>query len=186
VKAHGQWGCAVSREPAVRQSKRGGGDWNGSRPAWSRQPFENGNRAAVKHGVYLEKFNDAERAEIDEIADSLRAAVAPLFYSAAFEPTIRMTAARIWRWRRAYAYLAEHGEDASRALLRDLNVLERSLQRDLSDLGVNPRSAAALGVDLARLAAASGVDEQAFDWNALSLKERRTLSALLAKGSADD
>ena len=65
-------------------------------------------------------------------------------------------------------------------------MLERSLQRDLSDLGVNPRSAAALGVDLARLAAASGVDEQAFDWNALSLKERRTLSALLAKGSADD
>ena len=175
----------MSGEQAVRQSKRGG-DWNGNRPAWSREAFAEGNRAAVKHGVYLEKFNDDERAEIEEIADALRDAVAPLFYSVAFEPTIRMAAARTWRWRRAYAYLAEHGEDASRALLRDLNVLERSLQRDLSDLGVNPRSAAALGVDLARLAAATGSDDQPFDWNALNLNERRTLSALLAKGSADD
>jgi hypothetical protein len=65
-----------------------------------------------------------------------------------------MTATRIWRWRRAYAYLSEHGEDPSRALLRDLNVLERSLQRDLADLGVSPRAAAELGVNLARLAAA--------------------------------
>jgi hypothetical protein len=172
----------MSGEPAVRRSKRGG-DWNGNRPAWSREPFEPGNRAAVRHGVYLQNFNDAERDEIEEIADSLRAA-APL-YSAAFEPTIRMTAARIWRWRRAYAYLSERGEDASRALLRDLNVLERSLQRDLADLGVNPRAAAELGVNLARLAAASGEDEPDFDWNALDPGERRTLSALLAKGSAD-
>lgn len=96
-----------------------------------------------------------------------------------------MTATRIWRWRRAYAYLSEHGEDPSRALLRDLNVLERSLQRDLADLGVSPRAAAELGVNLARLAAASGEDEPGFDWNALNPGERRTLSALLAKGSAD-
>jgi hypothetical protein len=96
-----------------------------------------------------------------------------------------MTAARIWRWRRAYAYLAEHGEDASHALLRDLNVLERSLQRDLADLGLSPRAAAELGVNLARLAAANDGDDEHFDWNALSASERRTLSALLAKGSAD-
>jgi hypothetical protein len=165
---------------------RGAGASKGPARGYSWPPFENGNRAAVKHGVYLEKFNDDERAEMEEIADALRDAVAPLFYSVAFEPTIRMTAARVWRWRRAYLYLAEHGEDASRALLRDLNVLERSLQRDLSDLGVNPRSAAALGVDLARLAAATGSDDERFDWNALNLNERRTLSALLAKGSADE
>jgi hypothetical protein len=53
-----------AKTPAKR-----GGDWNGKRPAWSREPFEAGNRAAVKHGVYLEKFNDAERAEIEEVAD---------------------------------------------------------------------------------------------------------------------
>ena len=138
-----------------------GGDWNGQRPAWSREPFKVDNRAALKHGVYLQHFGDDERAEIEELADSLRAAT-PL-YSASFEPTIRMTAARIWRWRRAYAYLSEHGEDASRALLRDLNVLERSLQRDLADLGVSPRAAAELGVNLARLAAASGEDEPDFE-----------------------
>ena len=165
-------------------AKRNGAG-KGPARGYSWPPFENGNRAAVKHGVYLEKFNEVERAEIEELADALRAAVTPLFYSSAFEPTIRMTAARIWRWRRAYAYLAEHGEDASRALLKDLNVLERSLQRDLSELGVNPRSAAALGVDLARLAAASAGDEPEFDWSALSLDERRTLSALLAKGSRE-
>jgi hypothetical protein len=61
------------------------------------EAFAQGNRAAVKHGIYVEKFNNAERAEIEELADSLRAAVAPLFYSLAFEPTIRMAAARIWR-----------------------------------------------------------------------------------------
>jgi hypothetical protein len=82
----------------------------------------------------------------------------PLHYSPSFEPMLRMTAARVWRWRRAYAYLAEHGEDASRALLKDLNVLERTLQRDLADLGINPRSAAALGVDLVRLPAAASAE----------------------------
>jgi hypothetical protein len=168
---------------AKTPATRGNGAGKGPARGYSWPPFENGNRAAVKHGVYLENFSDDERAEIEAIADSLRAA-APL-YSPAFEPTIRMTAARIWRWRRAYAYLSERGEDASRALLRDLNVLERSLQRDLADLGVNPRAAAELGVNLARLAAASGEDEPDFDWNALDPGERRTLSALLAKGSAD-
>jgi hypothetical protein len=66
-----------------------------------------------------------------------------------------------------------------------LNVLERSLQRDLADLGLSPRAAAELGVNLARLAAANDGDDEHFDWNALSASERRTLSALLAKGSAD-
>jgi hypothetical protein len=170
----------VSATPAKRGANGAG---KGPARGYSWPPFEQGNRAAVKHGIYLEKFNDAERAEIDEIAESLRAAV-PL-YSPSFEPTIRMTAARIWRWRRAYAYLAERGEDASRGLLKNLDVLERSLQRDFSDLGVSPRAAAELGVNLARLAAANDCDDERFDWNALSASERRTLSALLAKGSAD-
>src|SRR5436309_740084 len=103
-----------------------GGNWNGERPAWSRAPFETANRAAVKHAVYLAKFNDEERAEVEEIADALRVAL-PV-YSPAFEPTLATCAARIWRWRRAYSYLSERGEDASRGLLRDLNTLERSLQ----------------------------------------------------------
>ena len=32
-----------------------GSDWNGKPPAWSRKAFAQGNRAAVKHGVYVEE-----------------------------------------------------------------------------------------------------------------------------------
>jgi hypothetical protein len=170
----------AERSPATRV---GNGVGKGPARGYSWPAFEVGNRAAVRHGVYLTKFGEGERGEIEEIAESLRAAATCLFYSPAFEPLIQMAAARIWRWRRGYAYLAEHGEEASAAVLRDLNVLERSLQRDLADLGVNPRSAAELGVDLVRLAAAT---EEEFDLGRLSQSERRTLSALLAKGSGDD
>jgi hypothetical protein len=147
---------------------------------YSWAPFENGNRAALKHAVYLSKFNDDERAEVEEIADALRDAL-PV-YSPSFEPTLRMCAARIWRWRRAYRYPSERGEDASRGLLRDLNTLERSLQRDFDSLGVSPRAAAELGVSLTKLAAVSEDDAPPFDWNALEQRERRTLERLLAKG----
>jgi hypothetical protein len=150
----------AERSPATRV---GNGVGKGPARGYSWPAFEVGNRAAVRHGVYLTKFGEGERGEIEEIAESLRSAATCLFYSPAFEPLIQMAAARIWRWRRGYAYLAEHGEEASAALLRDLNVLERSLQRDLADLGVNPRSAAELGVDLVRLAAAT---EEEFDFGA--------------------
>jgi hypothetical protein len=164
-------------------AKRANGAGKGPARGYSWPPFENGNRTALTHGVYLTKFSEDDRAEIEEIADSLRAAV-PV-YSASFEPTIRMCAARVWRWRRAYAYLSERGEDASRALLKDLNTLERSLQRDLADLGVSPKAAAELGVNLARLAAVNPEEGPAFDWNALDREERRQLERLLAKGRAD-
>jgi hypothetical protein len=163
--------------PAVR-----GGDWNGDRPAWSRAPFQPGNQLAVTHGFYS-KFGESDQAEVEEIGDSIRSAL-PL-YSSSFEPLIAMVAAKVWRWRRAYAYLAEHGEDASRSLLQDLNVLERGLQRDLADLGCSPKAAARLGVDLVRLADATGGGEGGFDWNRLDPSERRLLSELLAKGEAD-
>lgn len=152
----------------------------GAARGYSWPPFENGNRAAEKHGVYLKKFEPEERQEIEEIAESLREAV-PL-YSPSFEPTLRMCAARIWRWRRAYRYLSERGEDASRGLLRDLNTLERSLQRDFDSLGVSPRAAAELGVSLTRLAAASDDEAPPFDWSALERDERIELERLLAKG----
>jgi hypothetical protein len=150
---------------------------------YSWPPFENGNRAALKHAVYLSKFNDHERAEVEEIADALRDAL-PV-YSPSFEPTLRVCAARIWRWRRAYGYLSERGEDASSGLLRDLNTLERSLQRDFDCLGVSPRAAAELGVSLTKLAAVSKDEEPPFNWNALNRTERAELDRLIKKGRGD-
>jgi hypothetical protein len=147
---------------------------------YSWPPFEPGNRAAVRHGIYLTKFSDEEREEIEEITDALRDSL-PL-YSTAFEPTLRLCAARVWRWRRAYRYLADRGEDVPHVLLRDLSTLERALQRDFDSLGVNPRAASELGVNLAKLAAAGGDDEPPFDWNALERDEREQLDRLLAKG----
>lgn len=175
-----------ARTPAKRKAGSGvqpDGRWL---PAFEgqREPFQNDNRAAARHGFYFQKFSEQERGEIEEIADALRSAL-PL-YAANFEPTIRMAAARVWRWQRAYAYLVERSEEhVSGVLLRDLGVLERTIQRDFDSLGISPKAAAELGINLARLTAAAGDDGAPFDWNALSAKERRELERLLAKGRAD-
>ena len=167
-----------AKTPAKR-----GGDWNGNQPAWSRPPFENGNTTARRHAFYAKKFQPLERVEIAETAELLRD-VLPL-YSSAFETAIQLLAARLWRIRRAYAYIAEHAEeDVPRSLLVNLGTLENTVSRDLEALGLSSRSAAALGIDLQRLARASDSDE-AFNWNALSKDERATLSRLLAKGGAN-
>jgi len=96
-----------------------------------------------------------------------------------------VTSVKIWRWRRGVVHLAGRGEDVGHSFVRDLNGLGRSLQRDFADLASRrAHSAAQLGVDLVRLAAAAGA-EAGFDWNRLSVSERRTLSKPLAKGEAD-
>jgi hypothetical protein len=142
-------------------------------------PFENGNRAAVKHSLHLTKFTPDELAEVDEIAETLRGLV-PI-YGTAFEPQIQATAARIWRWRRAYVYLADHGEDASCSLLKNLDVLERTLQRDFDVFGLNPRSATELGIDLARLQSARSDTGADLNDDLLTDDEKRQLDRLLLK-----
>ena len=73
-----------------------GGDWNGKPPAWSRKAFAQGNRAAVKHGVYVEEVQQ-RRACRDRGASRLAArGSGAALLQLAFEPTIRMAAARIW------------------------------------------------------------------------------------------
>ena len=162
--------------PAKRAGK-------GPARGYSWPPFENGNTAARRHAFYAEKFQPLEREEIAETAELLRD-VLPL-YSSAFEPLVQLLAARLWRIKRAYAYIDEHPEeDVPRSLLVNLGTLENTVSRDLEALGLSPRSAAALGIDLQRLARASDSDE-AVDWNALSKDERATLSRLLAKGGAN-
>lgn len=129
--------------------------------SWSRPPFERGNRAAAKSMFWASPtLRDDDRAEVCEIAASLRETM-PI-YSPAFEPLLEQLACRMWRQRRAYRDLSEHGivRDGQPApLLVDLAKLERQIARDLTDLGMTPRSAAALGVDVATAGRALSIVE---------------------------
>lgn len=169
-------------DPAKTPARRVGGPASGM-PArgYSWPPFERGNTAARTHSFYATKFQPVEREEIASTAALLRE-VLPL-YSPSFEPTIQLLAARLWRIRRAYEFIESRPEDeVPRALLVNLGTLENTVSRDFEALGLSPRSAAALGIDLARLARAS---DEPFDWNALSRDERETLSSLLEKGKTN-
>jgi hypothetical protein len=91
---------------------------------------------------------------------------------------VQLLAARLWRVKRAYEYIDEHTEeDVPRSLLVNLGTLENTVSRDFEALGLSPRSAAALGVDLQRLARASD-DDESFNWNGLTKTERAELSRL--------
>ena len=117
---------------------------------YSWPPFERKNLAAKKSGFWASPMlREDDRAEVEEIAASLRE-LCPLS-SPAFEPLIEQVACRLWRQRRAYRDLSENGtvrEGHPAPLLVDLGKLERQISRDLAELGMTPRSAAALGVDV--------------------------------------
>jgi hypothetical protein len=62
-------------------------------------------------------------------------------------------ACRLWRQRRAYRDLSEHGlirEGKPASVLGDLAKLEGRLMKDLDAFGLTPRAAVALGLDLLR------------------------------------
>jgi hypothetical protein len=136
--------------------RRNGGPARG----YSWLPFEKENSAAVRSGFWASPLlREPDRAEVAEIEASLRELM-PV-YSPAFEPMVEQIACRVWRQRRAYADLSEHGivRDGQPApLLVDLAKLERQIARDLVELGMTPRSAAALGVDVAQAQRALGAD----------------------------
>ena len=103
--------------------------------------------------MFVTVFRPAELAEIEEIAEALRDAC-PLFH-AGFEAKVQQTAARIWRWRRGYADLLENGffrgeHDEPAPILRRLDTLERTIQRDLHELALTPMAQAELGLVTAR------------------------------------
>jgi len=129
------------------------GNGAGPRPArgYSWPPFEHGNMASVRSGFWASPLlRQPDRDEVAEIEGSLRELMPA--YAPAFEPMVEQLACRIWRQRRAYADLSERGvvRDGQPApLLVDLAKLERQIARDLAELGMTPRSAAALGVDVA-------------------------------------
>jgi hypothetical protein len=135
---------------------------------------------SVRHGMYVTKFQPLEEAEIAETADLLRE-ILPT-YASAFEPAIQLLAARLWRLRRAYAFVAANSEgELARDFSEKLNSLELLVNRTLKELGLTPVSASELGVNLRRLADA-GEHGPSFDWNSLEQQERRELERLLAKG----
>jgi hypothetical protein len=115
--------------------------------------FVEGHRLSERHGMFVRVFRPAEVAEIEEIAEALRDAC-PL-YHAGFEAKVQQTAARIWRWRRGYADLVENGffrgkQREPAPILRRLDTLERTIQRDLHELALTPMAQAELGLVAAR------------------------------------
>jgi hypothetical protein len=104
-------------------------------------------------------------------------------YATSFEPYLQVLSARLWRLKRGYRFLEQHAEDdVPAAVLKNLGVLENTISRDFEALGLSPRSAAELGINLQRLARESEDEGPDFDWNSLSRTERSTLERLLAKG----
>jgi hypothetical protein len=129
-------------------------DRNGAGPArgYSWPDAEPGNLLALKSGFWIDPtLREEHRAELEQIGAQVWE-VLP-FKRPQFAPVVGQLALRVWRQRRAYRDLSEYGivRDGKPApLLVELAKVENAIQRDLVELGLTPRSAAALGLDLAR------------------------------------
>jgi hypothetical protein len=135
--------------------------------------------------LFSEKLRSEDAEEVAELAATLRGLV-PLF-APSFEVVVELLAARLWRLRRSYAWLASVSEsEVPRHFAERLASLELLVNRTMRELGLTPASAAELGVNLARLSAASDEGGPAFDWDSLEERERRELARLLAKGRRGD
>jgi hypothetical protein len=158
----------VTSRPDPRSGLDADGKWTpafeGQRPPDELRPargyswpaFEPGNSIAVRHGVYVKpRLRPEHSAEVDEILAAILEAQPPEFRGPRFDLAREMFACRVWQARRAYADLAEHGllrgeERLPAPILRYLGTLERTLQRDMAELGLTPRSMTELGLDMAR------------------------------------
>ena len=111
---------------------------------------DQGNLLAVKSGFWIDPLlREEHRAELDEIGTQIWSLLP--FKRSEFAPAVGQLALRLWRQRRAYRDLSEHGilrEGKPAPLLVELAKVENAIQRDLVELGLTPRSAAALGCDL--------------------------------------
>lgn len=130
---------------------RGNGAGNGG-PArgykWA--DAEPGNLLAEKSGFWIDPLlREEHRAELEEIGEQVWSLLP--FRRPEFAPAVAQVALKLWRQRRAYRDLSEHGlvrDGRPAPLLTELAKVENAIQRDLVELGLTPRSAAALGVDL--------------------------------------
>jgi hypothetical protein len=112
-----------------------------------------GNLLAATHGFYIDPtLRPEHRAELEEIA-AMVWGLLPV-KRPSFQLAVEQVSVKLWRQRAAYQDLSEHGlirEGGKPApLLVELSKVENAIQRDMTELGLTPRSAAALGVDLAR------------------------------------
>lgn len=145
--------------PRVDRGAIVSGEWTpafpGQRPPFApgnELAFQAGNQVTVRHGFYASPLmRDDDRAEVAEIMDGLRSSL-PV-YRDTFDLLLEVVACRLWRLRRGYRDLSENGmlRDGKPApILVDLAKLEGGLTRDLSELGLTPRSMVGLGLDLLR------------------------------------
>jgi hypothetical protein len=155
---------------------------NGERPLTAGQLVQR-RSAAVKTGLHRRSFLPDELEEVDDIADAMRSSMPT--YSTSFELAIQTTAMRVWRLRAAHRWLAEKGIEAARgeAFFRDLGTLDRTVQRDVQALGIDPRSAAELGLDLKRL---QMENTRPYDVSKLDAAQRAQLEELVEIMEAED
>jgi hypothetical protein len=110
------------------------------------------NLLAVKSGFWIDPLlREEHRRELEEIGETVWSLLP--FKRPEFAPAVGQLAPRLWRQRRAYRDLSEYGlvrDGRPAPLLVELGKVENAIQRDLIELGLTPRSAAALGLDLAR------------------------------------
>jgi hypothetical protein len=149
--------AADERDPGGEVSpsfaRRGNGPGHGG-PArgYSWPPATEGNTLATKSGFWMSPLlRPDDRGEVEEIAASIR----PLMpvYRPEFEPAVEQLACRIWRQRRAYRDLSDHGvvrDGQPASVLAHLAKLESAIARDLDAFGMTPRAAVSLGLDLLR------------------------------------
>jgi len=142
-----------------------------------------GNQLARRHGFYSKHLSPLDDAEVAEIADVIRE-LCPLDADG-LEVAIQLLAGQIWRRRKAYLDLQQHGvtrgrADRSRAasILTDLSKLEGSILDGLRELGMTARSAASLGLELRRLERF-----REWDFSKLTRAEKATFDELVAKAS---
>ena len=112
---------------------------------------EPANLLAQKCGFWIgPHLREEHRVELEEIGEQIWSLLP--FRRPEFTPAVAQVSLKLWRQRRAYRDLSEHGivrEDGRPApLLVALAQVENAIQRDLVELGLTPRSAAALGCDL--------------------------------------
>jgi hypothetical protein len=121
-----------------------------------RPPFEPGHELSVRHGFYASPLlRPDDREEVAAIEVNAWALLPEGLQLDRYRLAVEGLACRIWQARRAYADLAEHGlvrgpDRQPAPILRYLGTLERTIQRDLEGLGLTPRAAAELGLDLVR------------------------------------
>jgi hypothetical protein len=146
-------------------------------------PPPRGNRRAVSHGAFVSRLTPSENEEIAELADEIRELV-PVS-SPTVEPAITVLATQLWRYHRLTDYVSDHGLHVGRsdperlrpAVLHSLQ-MEAAILNSMRQLGMTPRAAGELGLQLAKLERF-----KSYDFSRLSADEREQFDKLADKAA---